>query len=755
MACSKVSDDKDETTTTTTNTPTSTSEERCILMPFSTPWTGQLLVEIRKGRVITLNNISSSDTVTTVIDMILNHHDVSSFEVHQLIDRGLAVLVLHNHKQLEKGTTLLELGVLKETTLYLTVRGGLLGGAKSNSSSVVHPMTSTLPSILNDMSDIDCASKFARELMRSRGGLINSRIKTEHRVNDLLLSMKDDVRSPLYPLLFEKHSHILPSLLAGLISYKVKDAAFADTTLSNLTSESAIRIGSAFSKSINDNASVDAGVLEFLGKYKCMQELCDEFPIFANVVTEIGRIKMRRAPWGLVWRVGIGAFLSTADMATDIYAITMFYQEGKKGFGNASLMMIGTNILCNLMVAVGNNYKRGQMALLTECLIVLSCFKPAVDAYRVSMGFEQIEGNLFDPFQEMIYGKSFEMFAEAIPALVLQTYAFLTSDMDSIIPLLSILVSCLTISYSSTMLSYDMDVSPVKRALNPFIYGYIPDNGESRLIVFLAMFSATFCQVMMQVLGVVYLAIFGVIYVGIFFSVDIGIYFIYKMVRDDFRYFLNLPEVASWVVSTITRLTAKLITDFTMNVHFRHTIELGGVYWCFNLLLHQVVAFVAGYFYIIFASSSVQKLDSSTVWSVLVGLEIMMMVSCAVFLRTINPKFIKTFFATATGKQTAVTLFRSEIFPDAQKMDIFDHHPSYYRNIHDEVKAWVHDNWAQWSEEDWFTSRVISNIPDEMIPKVDLEDLTKRGRRKSSAAEVLFGGGGSTKVSKKEDEEIE
>ena len=163
---------------------------------------------------------------------------------------------------------------------------------------------------------------------------------------------------------------------------------------------------------------------------------------------------MRRAPWGLVWRVGLGAFLSTADMITDIYTINMFYDQGRNAFANAALVMIGMNLFFGLM-AVGFNFKRGLMAVLIECLIVLSCMKPAVDAYRVSMGFEMADGAAIDPFLEMMFGKYCEMFAEAIPALILQSYAFLSSDMSSMKPLISILVSCTTIAYSSTMISYD------------------------------------------------------------------------------------------------------------------------------------------------------------------------------------------------------------------------------------------------------------------------------------------------------------
>jgi hypothetical protein len=113
----------------------------------------------------------------------------------------------------------------------------------------------------------------------------------------------------------------------------------------------------------------------------------------------------------------------------------------------------------------------------------------------------------------------------------------------------------------------------------------------------------------------------------------------------------------------------------------------------------------------------------------------------------INPKYLFTFFTTATAKATAVKMFHSSA-NDAMRINIFKHHPSFYADIREELKVWVGENWSRWNteKEEWFTTKVISNIPDEFIPKDALEELEKNGRRKSSALERLFGGGQSTEV---------
>ncbi len=70
-------------------------------------------------------------------------------------------------------------------------------------------------------------------------------------------------------------------------------------------------------------------------------------------------------------------------------------------------------------------------------------------------------------------------------------------------------------------------------------------------------------------------------------------------------------------------------------------------------------------------------------------------------------------------------------------------HSSHYCSINEELKTWVRDNWNRWNEEkeeDWFTSKVISSIPNEFIPQDALKELEKCGRRKSSSLEQLLSG---------------
>ena len=50
-----------------------------------------------------------------------------------------------------------------------------------------------------------------------------------------------------------------------------------------------------------------------------------------------------------------------------------------------------------------------------EFLIVLSCFKPGIDAYRVCSGAEAAVGAPLTPMTEMVISKVVEVVFEALP----------------------------------------------------------------------------------------------------------------------------------------------------------------------------------------------------------------------------------------------------------------------------------------------------------------------------------------------------
>lgn len=94
--------------------------------------------------------------------------------------------------------------------------------------------------------------------------------------------------------------------------------------------------------------------------------------------------------------------------------------------------------------------------MLKKVLIVLTCIKPRVDAFRVAGDTEIVEDKVIDPKAEMTFTKSVELFAEAIPRTVAQMAAIMnTSFSTSSNAAFSFACCVLTAAFTSSNLSYE------------------------------------------------------------------------------------------------------------------------------------------------------------------------------------------------------------------------------------------------------------------------------------------------------------
>ncbi|GMI05181.1 hypothetical protein TrVE_jg12420 [Triparma verrucosa] len=87
------------------------------------------------------------------------------------------------------------------------------------------------------------------------------------------------------------------------------------------------------------------------------------------------------------------------------------------------------------------------------------------------------------------------------------------------------------------MISYDWDTSPSQRSTASFAYGYVPDKAWR----------------------------------------NVGLYFLYKIIRRDFYYYLNMSGLLRLVVSVFERFVGKVLVDFTMLIHMRRRSSLAQV----------------------------------------------------------------------------------------------------------------------------------------------------------------------------------
>ena len=113
---------------------------------------------------------------------------------------------------------------------------------------------------------------------------------------------------------------------------------------------------------------------------------------------------LRDNKFGMMFRVSVGAFLSTVDAATDIFVISTYYNDDLQGKANAMLAMITSNMVGQLLIVLAQYKKKSWQVKAKETLISLFFLRPAVDAFRVSTNHKDKESN-FDPLMEKMYNK--------------------------------------------------------------------------------------------------------------------------------------------------------------------------------------------------------------------------------------------------------------------------------------------------------------------------------------------------------------
>ena len=383
----------------------------------------------------------------------------------------------------------------------------------------------------------------------------------------------------------------------------------------------------------------------------------------------------------------------------------------------------------------------GYRKLVKELVPVFTGFKPALDAYRISSGGKQAIGQTFDPVVEMTLIKAGEMFAEAIPGVIIQLMAIArTPELNDVATAawISLCISALSTGFTSATISYDWDTDPENRQLIPDFYGYVPTNANQRSIVFTTMTLYTSGMLLIRCMTIVILATLGIAWVFAYIGVDILIYFTVKLVRRDFWYWMPVGGKLEIISSLLARFLVKVITDFTALVQFRHPNEVGGFYWSFSFVLTMGSLPVA----VILKERQEKGSDSSVVlakWvtNVVVPLTAILFV---IFFTNIDRKYLGTFFSTQRGKDLAKARFRSTE-DDATKADaIFNNSRHYWVSIEDEVRTWVEASWSKWEEEKpkWLDENLRSKIPVGYIPTS--MGRTSESLRRASVKEKLAQG---------------
>jgi hypothetical protein len=444
-------------------------------------------------------------------------------------------------------------------------------------------------------------------------------------------------------------------------------------------------------------------------------------------------------------RVTVGAMTSMADLLTDVYVTYMFWSDKKIGYFKASLTSLAVSIGIQMLLVWAQNKKLGMKRVLKEWFPILIGFKPAVDAYRVATGEKQAVGTAMDPMTEMTVMKITEMFAEAIPGVIIQLMAIATSAKEvGTSAWLSVAVSAITTGFASATISYDWDTDPSKREVAPDFYGYIPAKASKRTVVFVSMLLVTAGMLLVRCTTIVLLGLMGGSWVFLYIGADLGLYMLVKILRGDFWYWLPLGGNIEILSSILGRVIIKIIVDFTSIMQFRHPNEVGGAYWLFGLFLTMGSLPLSIYI----ASPYVDK-KAIHIASAILNHFIPITTLCfAVFFLDIEKKYWDSFWSTQTSKDFSMAYFL-EGENDATKIKVFGSSRHHWVSIQGELRKWIKSNWAKWEEEkpDWFTDVRKAMVPADFIPAEGDARRRESVRRASVDAEAEGGLAGALRAS--------
>jgi len=236
-----------------------------------------------------------------------------------------------------------------------------------------------------------------------------------------------------------------------------------------------LRVGCSVAAFLRNFQTGEAALEAWKLNYVQLTPLLNEIEGFSPFMLVMFNNLQRDSKYGLVFRVAVGALLSTMDATTDIYTLYTYWSSGLKGQAMVLLAMILASLGVQILLVVGQYKSKSWKRKLWEIVITLTFLRPIVDAYRVSTNHKDDEATV-DVLAELCCNKIVEMGTESIPGCVLQCYVYLTSSSEQVgsFALLSIAASCLTTGFASAMISFDLDVDVTRRKLQPQFYGYIP-----------------------------------------------------------------------------------------------------------------------------------------------------------------------------------------------------------------------------------------------------------------------------------------
>jgi hypothetical protein len=532
-------------------------------------------------------------------------------------------------------------------------------------------------------------------------------------------------------------------MIARVVQNKLAAAGSVNVKLCDVSLEEGTAMGSGLSLSLASNLTAEAAVDEWLRNHRALKELDQEEVWFRPMMNVVAQRLLSEVPWGLKMRVFLGAGLSILDLITDINVIVLYSATGRIGYATTLTWMLATCMIFQLVMVYGQNRKK-PLKMLAEAMKVLSGLKPAFDAARVASNADFEEGQVMDPKIELMASKLLELFCESIPGCLLQCYVLMEAEKKSAQAIVSIAISAMTSGMASATIAFDFDVDPKRRKETPDFYGYVPD-GPARSFTFVCMFVNGAVLLLMRSFVVSLLIIMDRRYFLWYSAADMGLYFAQKIFRRDFHYWAPVDGFLGVFVSFAWRFVNKVIVDFTGNVHFRGSAELGGLYWSFNMIVAVMSPFLVVKLY--FTNAAAKHIEvvvsEKAAWLIVGLLCSTWLTSSLCFLKLMKKKYRKTFFSAESGNDWAMSFFLKGD-TDAKRVKPLRLNKNKWKKIQPEMKEFVLANWEKWEEEkpEFFSDAFKARVDDDWLSEAELKRQVAEGggqRRRSSLGQLLGG----------------
>jgi hypothetical protein len=178
----------------------------------------------------------------------------------------------------------------------------------------------------------------------------------------------------------------------------------------------------------------------------------------------------------------VTAIISVTDMGSDVYSVSVNYQEGNIGLASALLATVMLSMSLQMIIVLVNHRHHGKRRLMLEVLFVLTGMKPFVDTWRILSDTASV-GAPMTSKAERKGCEVVEIVCESVPTALIQMHNLLGAAKLSFATVFSIIMSCLSIATITTLMFFDYDTDATARLRTPMFYGAVPDSTVRKLLV--------------------------------------------------------------------------------------------------------------------------------------------------------------------------------------------------------------------------------------------------------------------------------